>query len=104
VACFQLRNNAPSSASAAKATTNRKNGAEGEEGAVEFDRIRCLWYPTHKEVAACATVGISFGEVRSIQVNVEDHVGGVEVDGGFGMGGEVIEELFAFFHRMLSAF
>ncbi len=50
-------------------------------------------------MSTCAAVSIGFREVRGIGVNVKDHVGGVETDCGIGMGGKVIKELLAFFHR-----
>ncbi len=50
-------------------------------------------------MTTCSTVGVGFGQVRCIGVNVEDHVGGMKPDRGVDMGGEVIKELFVFFHR-----
>ncbi len=49
-------------------------------------------------MTACRTVCVGFGEVRRVGVNVEDHVGGMKMDGGIRMSREVIKELFAFFH------
>ncbi len=37
-------------------------------------------------------------------MDVQNHVGGMKTDGGVGMGGEVVEELFAFLHSLLCAF
>ncbi len=55
-------------------------------------------------MATRMTVSVSFGEVRCIGVNAEDHVGSVKLYCCIGMGGKVIKELFAFIHCCFGAF
>jgi hypothetical protein len=55
-------------------------------------------------MASRATVGVGLGEVRRVGVHIQDHVGCVELYRHVGMSGEIVEELFAFFHCQFGAF
>ncbi len=99
VACLQFRNKAPSSASVAEAMTKRNIEQRVKNAPFSLIGLVASWFPSHEEMATCSAVSVGFGQIRRVGVNVEDHVGGMKPDRGIGMGGKVIKELFAFFHR-----
>ncbi len=97
MACLQFRNKAPSLASVAEATTERKIKQRVKNAPFSLIGLVASGFHPMKKMTACQTVCIGFGEVRRVGVNVEDHVGGMKMDGGIGMSCKVIKELFAFF-------
>jgi hypothetical protein len=61
VACLQFKNNAPSSASAANATTNRNIAHKDEKNPIQFDWLCGIGFPFHEEVSACSAVCVCLG-------------------------------------------
>jgi hypothetical protein len=58
VACLQLRNNAPSSASAADATTNLKIPHNVKKTPIQFDGLCGVGFPSHEKMRTCSAVGV----------------------------------------------
>ncbi len=58
VACLPLRNNAPSSASAADATTNLKIAHNVQKCPVQCDGLCGVRFPSHEKMPACSAMGV----------------------------------------------
>ncbi len=51
-----------------------------------------------------SAVGVCFGKIQCIQMDVEDHVGRIKTDRCIGVCCQVVKQLLCFGHRLLRAF
>ena len=63
------------------------------DGSIEFDREVVTGCPAEEEMATDAAASRRFIEVGGIAMDVEDHVGCSEANGGIWVSGTVVEEL-----------
>ena len=66
-------------------------------------RVTVFGQPPHEEVTASSAVGLGFREVRSIGVDIHDHVESMEPNSGVGVRGEIVKQLFCFSHGACGA-
>ena len=100
-ACLQLRNRAPSSASAAEVTTKRKMAHKVKKCAIQLDGLGGVGTPTHEKMATGSAVGVGLRQVRRVRMDVQDHVGCVKADCCIGMRCQIVQELYGFGHCFL---
>ncbi len=95
VACLQLKNNAPGSASAADATT--KHNIAHKVINDPFNLIGSVGLGFHlEEVPTCSTVCICLRWIRYVRVDVQNHIQRMELHCCVRVIGQIIKELFVF--------
>ncbi len=60
--------------------------------------------PTHEKMSTSTAVGVCLQKIRSIQIDIEDHVGSVKPDHGIGLCCQIMKQLLSFGHCVLHSF
>ncbi len=71
---WQFRNNAPSLASAANATTNRKIKHSVWKSPLSLMGFPSIGKDPMKKMSACSAAGVLFAQIQRIRVDVHHHV------------------------------
>jgi hypothetical protein len=101
VVCLQFRKRAPSLASAAEATTNCNMAHRVKKAPFNLMGLVGSACQTHEKMSTGSAVGVCFGKIQHVQMNVEDHVGCMKTDCCIGVCCQVVKQLLPFGHRLL---
>jgi hypothetical protein len=81
-----------------------QNHGADMESSIQTNGLSIFWHPPHEKITTRLALGIRFQKIGGIQVDIQDHVGSVELDLCIQVSRQVIQQLGAsrhcFFHHL----